>query len=177
MKQYGKSRQTAPAKKEEWIEMSKKASANAVAVWQNQIVMLLPNTFNQQIIQENMSNTSLEEKQWVDEIEKSVITVRTNEIEDIQNLSDDMFFNLYFHYLKRVTKSFVYRDGFRRMYQGRELFAIQYNGEVNGIKNSYLTVFYKEGKLNYDMTFGCAQENWKKNKKIFVNILDAMDWV
>lgn len=157
--------------------MSKKTSANAVAIWQNQIVVLLPNTFSQQSVQENISDTLLEEQQWVDEVEKSVITVRTNEIEEIQNLSEDMFFNLYFHQLKKVTKSFVYVDGFRRIYQGRELFAIRYNGEDNGIKTSYLTVFYKEGNMNYHMTFGCTRENWERNKKIFVNILDTIDWI
>lgn len=157
--------------------MSKKTSVNAVTIWQNKIVVLLSDTFRQQIMQEHANSTLLEERQWVDETEKTIITVQTNEIEEIQNLSDDMFFNLYFQHLKRATESFAYLNGFRRLYQGRELFAIQYNGEDHGIKASYLTVFYKEGELSYNMTFGCTRENWKKNKKIFANILDTIYWI
>lgn len=157
--------------------MGKKTSVNAVTIWQKQIVLLLPNTFRQQTPQENVENAVLEEQKWIDKTGRSVITARTNEIEEIQDLSEDMFYNLYVHYLESVTKSFVYMNGFRRMYQDREMFAIQYNGVVNGINASYLTVFYRKGKMNYNVTFGCAQENWKKNKKIYVNILDSIEWI
>lgn len=157
--------------------MRKKTSVNTVPIWQNQIVVLLPDTFSRKIEQENAGGSFIEEQLWVDEKEKSILTVRVNEIEEIQELSDDMFYNLYFHRLKREIESFVYLDGFRRMYQGRELFAIQYEGEVNGIKSSYLTVFYKSDRMNYNMTFECARENWRKSKKTFANILNTIRWV
>ncbi len=157
--------------------MRKVTSMKEVVLWMNQVVVLLPDTFCQQITERNIDNVILEEQQWIDKTNKSILLVHVSEIEEILDVTDDMFYNMYYHKLKRDIKSFVYSDGFRRVYQDRELFAIQYSGEQEGIEISCLTVFYKEGTLNYNMTFSCARKDWKKNKKRFVSILDSIEWI
>ena len=154
------------------IEIMKEA-----ILWLNQMVILLPETFCQKNTDQNMDNAILEGQQWIDRTNNSMLTTCVNEIVGIQDVTDDMFYNMYYHRLKKDIKSFVYSDGFRRMYQDRDLFAIQYSGEQDGVENSYLTVFYKEGTINYNMTLGCLEKDWKKNKKTFVRILDSIEWI